>query len=118
MLAEELLFKPSTDSTVASAVNATATATLPAPGAGKRWMVTGIQISASAAPVAAVSAELQINTVQEMRWEIPASAFAPIIMNFKRPFRGGVDHAVDAILPALGAGVRGTIVVLGFITSE
>ena len=89
--------------------NATAAATQAAPNAGQCLLVQGFIISASAAPAAAVEAQLQQGTGPTLVFpiEIPAAAFAPIVKDFgAHPIQ--LPEAAQAIMtvPALGAGVK------------
>ena len=103
----------------ATATNATVTATLPAI-VGKEYYLTAIEISASAAPAAAVSCTLKDGTGGTLigQYELPASAFTPITINFNRPkkFTGG--NAVEFIVPALGAAVKCSVNLCGFVTRQ
>ena len=101
---------------VASASNSTATATKSAPGAGKRLVLTGFSISGSAAPAAAVAASIRSNggaTTLET-FQLPASAFAPVVANYVHPLRCAENVDADITLAALGSGVTGTVVLKGF----
>lgn len=93
----------------ATQTNATATATQAAPSAGNCLLVQGFIISASAAPAAAVEAQLQQGTGPTLVFpiEIPAAAFAPIVKDFgTHPIQ--LPEAAAALLtcPALGAAVK------------
>jgi hypothetical protein len=95
---------------VATAVNGAATVTLPAPGERLRWLILAMTISMTGDPAAPVSFTLVSggSTTLE-RIEFPAAACAPY--NSRGIYRGGVNQAVVANLPALGASVRGTVTV-------
>lgn len=118
MRAEDLLFAPAKWTIVATATNGSVTATRSAPAAGKRNYVVAVSISASGAPSAAVTARIRTSagatTMDQL--ELPAAAFAPIVINYVRPLEGADAASVDVTLPALGAGVTGTVVVRGFTT--
>lgn len=43
-----------------------------------------------------------------------AAAFAPILHNYLRPYQGSQGNDVSVSLGALGAGVRGTVVIRGW----
>lgn len=118
MRAEDLLFAPAKWTIVATGTNSTVTATRTAPAAGKRNYVVAVSISASAAPSAAITAQIRTaaGATTLDRLEIPAAAFAPIVINYVRPLEGTDGANVDVTLPALGAGVTGTVVVRGFTT--
>jgi len=115
--AEQMLTSPATFNVLDSQTNATATATQAAK-AGARHFVTGLTISASAAPAAAVTAQLKDGNTVIDQFEIPAGAFAPILHNYTRPLRGSVNSAITLVVPALGASVKGTAVIHGFTAQE
>lgn len=110
---EDLLAAPAQWYVVASAVNSAAIATFAA-AAGKKHYVVGVDISASDAPAAPVSATLVNGAATMTQLEIPAGKFAPLMHNYQRPWEGGTNTAMTLTLPALGAGVRGTVVLRGF----
>lgn len=111
--AEDLLFAPTQWYVVATAVNGNAVATMPARAKARHYIV-GVDISASAAPAATVSATLKDGAATMMQLEIPAAAFAPLMHNYMRPWEGSTNSDAVLTLPALGAGVRGTVVLRGF----
>lgn len=82
--------------------------------AGLVHYITGISISASAAPAAAVTAEVRSGATVLDRFEIPNAAFAPIIHNYTRPLRAAPGDTVSLVLPALGGTTIGTAVIKGF----
>ena len=114
---EAVAFNPTTWSEPATATNGAATATK-AGVTGFSHYVTHITISASAAPLAAVQAQLKDGTTAIDKFEIPASAFSPIPVNYVRAFKitAGADTVLT--LPALGAGVVGTVTLKGFSLKE
>jgi hypothetical protein len=114
---EDLAFSPATVSNIGSAVNATSTATIAA-AAGKRFFITGLTISASGAPAAAVTVTLNSAATVIDQMEVPNGAFAPILHNYTRPLRGGINEAITLVIPALGVGIRGTAVVRGYYAQE
>ncbi len=72
--------------------------------------VTKIVLSAAAAPGASVEATLTGPVGGPVHLEIPANAFAPIVIDWgTHPLRCAV--ATDAVLtlPALGVGVKGAV---------
>lgn len=98
--------------------NATATATKAAV-VGHRHYVTGITVSASAAPAAAVEVQLLSGGATSMDdFEVPANAFAVIRFNYDSPLRGGIGEAITLVLPALGAAVVGNVVINGYTRRE
>lgn len=101
---------------VATATNGTATATRAAV-TGKIHYISGISISANGQPAAAVAATVTDGATTKDRFEIPALAFSPIIINYVRPIRCTVSTAANVTLPALGAAITGTVVIKGFTRS-
>ena len=101
----------------ASATNGTATITVTAPAASTlvTTFVTGVQISASAAPAAAVTATLAgvlgaDGTAKTISWQIPASAFAPLTFNLAtHPLKALPGTNLVLSLPALGGSTVGTV---------
>lgn len=112
--AENLSFSPATDFAVDTQTNSAATGTIAAPGLGFRWFICGISFSASAAPAAAVRVLVKQGTTTIDSYEVPASAFAPVHINFVRPLRGAENALVSITLPALGAGVVGDCAIHAF----
>ena len=104
---------------VATVANNTAcVATKAAPGANKRHFITGITISCSAAPSATVAAHLDTASTVLDQFEIPASAFSPIVEGYTRPLTGGVNEVITLTIPAVGGTTRATAVLKGFTTHE
>lgn len=106
---------------VDSQSNATATATKAAPSASKgmKHYITFVAFSASAAPAAAVTVLVRENAATTLfRVDIPASATAPVMINFVKPIRATQDLSVDATVGALGAGVTGTVVLGGYTATS
>jgi len=88
--------------------NTAAVVTLAAPSdITMRWLVEGYAVSASAAPLAPVSFTITSAGADLERFYIPAAAFAPIVCG--TPMYGAKGASVVATLPALGAGVIGTV---------
>lgn len=110
---EDLFAAPAQWYVVASAVNGAAIANFPA-AVRKRHYLVGVDISASDAPAAPVSATLQDGGNLMTQLEIPVGKFAPIMHNYQRPWVGSENAAMTLTLPALGAGVRGTVTIRGF----
>jgi len=115
---EDLLYAPSKWSVVDSQVAGACTATKAASTAGQRHFITGISISASAAPVSAMVAQLLDGVTVLDQWEIPAAAFSPIVLNFVRPFRGSANTLASLTLSTGGAGVTTSITLRGFTASD
>lgn len=83
-----------------------------------RHFVTHITVSGSAAPAAAVQVTLASGATTLDTFEIPAAAFAPIVFNYNRPLRGGINEAITLTCPALGAAVVSNVTVKGFTVVE
>lgn len=98
---------------VATATNAAATATF-AGVTRQAYLITGVTISASGTPAAAVSVTIKDGTTVIEQIEIPAATFAPVRINYNRPLEITIGATVAALLPALGAGIKGTISLHGF----
>jgi hypothetical protein len=97
--------------TTATATAAVATATKTAPGAasGRRLHLQGFIISASAAPGAAVEATITGLEDGTITIQIPAAAFAPIVVNFgSSPLRGSAATNLVLNVPSLGGSVKCT----------
>ena len=107
--AEDLLFSPTKWTVVASGTNAIVTATRSAPAANMRNYIVGISISASGTPATAITAQVRKasgGTILD-QFQIPAVAFAPIVINYVRPIDcGNAD-----------CGITGTVVLRGFQSS-
>lgn len=108
---------------VATQVAGTTTATITAPGnANSAIVITWICASGSAAPAGAVALTIKEDTgganTTRFQAELPASATAPVMLNFVRPVRiaNGKNAAVS--MPTLGGGVTGTITVGYFIAGN
>jgi len=103
-----LLAAPS-ESDVATGTNASAVVTVT--GRPKfRHMVVGVTVSANLAPAAAVLFQItDENDGLLEQFYIPAGAFTPVAINYNHPLRGTPDGNVVATLPALGAGVTGSV---------
>lgn len=114
---ESLIAAPVDFRATDSQVNLAATATQAAPGAGFRLVVTGFSISANGPPAAGVLCQIRKNAgaTEVRRFQIPASAFAPIIVEFKHAHQLEENVSADITLPALGAGITGTVELLGLI---
>lgn len=113
--AEDMLFSPIKWSIVANGTGAIVTASR-AGTAGKSNYIVMISISGSAQPLTPVTAQVRANsggTIMD-QFEIPAQAFAPIVINYVRPLRIPEGQQCDINLPSLGAGVTGTVVLKGY----
>lgn len=114
---EQLLAGPTKWTTIDSQTNATATATKAAV-TGRCHYITGLTISANAAPAAAIEATLYDGTTAIDLFEIPASAFAPIVVNYKPPIKVTSGAATSIALGAGGAGVKTSVTLRGFTASD
>lgn len=110
---ESLLVGPLGWSVLDSQVAAVSAATK-AGVAGQVHVISGISISASLAPTAAQSITLLDGATVLDRWEIPAAVFAPIIVEFKRPFVCASGALASLTSPSLGVGVRCSLTLRGF----
>ncbi len=104
------------DVKVTTTTNADTVVTITAPtgqdAKGRVVFLYGVILSASAAPATPVVASVAGVTGQTINMEIPASAFAPIVLALNtHPMQcsAGVDLVVT--LPALGSGVVGSVTV-------
>jgi hypothetical protein len=100
------------DGEVASATNGAATVTIEKSSrAAEAIFITKVTFSAKAAPAAAVQATIKADATTKFAADIPDAKFAPITFSFEQhPLK--ITNA-DAVvtLPALGAGVQGTVAV-------
>lgn len=118
---EVLLASPIEWSVRATGINATVTASKTAAGVGFRHYVFGVSFSASAAPVTSVEVQLRKDAGVSILdgWQLPASAIAPIVINYlTHPFEGSDNGDVDLNVPALGAGVTSVAVIKGTTRSK
>lgn len=113
MRMEDLGFAASEWSINATANNGVATATKAGVG-GKMHFITGVTLSASGAVAAPVEAQIKDGTTALDKLEIPAAAFAPVVINFQRPLRCTAGNDAVFTCPALGSGVTGSVTVRGF----
>lgn len=109
---EQKAWEPTQWSVVDSQTNATATATKAA-ASGRQHFVTGVSISFSAQPVAAVVAEVRDGATVLERYQIPAANIAPIITNFVPPIAITSGNAATVTVTAAGAGVVATVGIRG-----
>lgn len=110
---EDLMSKPAMWAVVATAVNGAVTATF-AGQAGMCHFITGLSYSASDLPVSAAQVQILNGATILDQLEIPSAVFAAVIHNFIRPYRCDIGTAASMTMGAMGAGVRGTIVLKGF----
>lgn len=105
----DVAYKATDTHAIASQTDAAATATLSAPGAGLRYLITQFEVSASAAPAASVYVEVKNGATTIVGLRLPAAAIAPVVVTLKRPLVVDVNAACSIVCPALGAGVVGTV---------
>lgn len=98
---------------VGTATGGTASATKAA-SAKNRHYLTGLSISMSAAPAAAVTATLSDGATVIDQFEIPATAQAPMVVNFPRAYQCSPNAAVTLSVPSLGGGVKCSVAIRGF----
>lgn len=114
--AEVLLFGPLGWSVPATGVGAVATSTKAA-AVGKQHVISGLTISSSAVPGAAVVATLKdgvAGTILE-QFELPIT-FAFLFLEFQRPYLCTVGNAAELSVPSFGGAVRVTTVLRGMTT--
>lgn len=100
----------------ATATNAQAAATVSGK-ANLRFYITSLSYSASAAVAATVTVTVSDGTTTWVKHQIPAAALAPQEFGYGRPMMCATGANVTATLPALGAGVVGTIQLRGYFAS-
>ncbi len=110
---EDLLAKPAMWAIVSSAVNGACNAQI-AGQFGMCHIITGLSYSASDLPATAAQVQVLNGVTVLDQLEIPAAVFAAVIHNFIRPYRCSEGALASVTMGALGAGVRGTVVLKGF----
>jgi hypothetical protein len=98
-----------------SAAGAAVTATATAITTTFKYVVTAICISATAAPAAAVLAELKISGgATKLPLRLPASAYAPIFINFAQsPLEFEAGEEPELTVPAHGGAVIVSVAIFG-----
>src|SRR5258705_10968250 len=93
---EDMLFSPTKWNVVASGSNTAVTASR-AGEAGKSHYIVAISISGSGQPVTPVTARVRANNGATTldQFELPAQAFAPIVINYVRPLRVAEGQQCD-----------------------
>lgn len=84
-----------------------------AAAAGLQHIISGVSFSSNGIPAAAVLVTLKDGVTVLDQWYVPASLFAPIVIEFKRPFVITAGALTEINLPALGAGVSGSVTLRG-----
>lgn len=118
---EVLLASPIEWSVRATGTNATVTASKAAAGIGFRHYIFGLSFSCSAAPASPQEIQLRKDAGATVLdgWEIPATAIAPIVINYlTHPFEGSDNGDMDLNIPALGAAVIAVAVIKGTTRSR
>lgn len=121
---EQKAFEPTTHIAVHSpAADTEAQISLGSPGDRRFYVVTAYGFSASGAPAAAVNATLAVQPAgggtPAIPHRIPAAAFAPYAVSLGRGAIRCVPAAgVTLTLPALGAGIEGSVWLAYFIGHE
>lgn len=113
---ESLNFQPATLlASGTSAAGASVTATADPITTTFKYVVTAICISASAAPAAAVLAELKISGgATKLPLRIPASAYAPIFINFAQtPLEFDAGDEPELTVPGHGGAVLVSVAIFG-----
>lgn len=94
--------------------NATATATVAA-RPNLAFYITRVVLSAGGAIAASVAAEIRSGATPLLRITLPTGIIAPVVLDFdQRPLEVPRNTVPSVVLPALGAGIPGTVSVLGF----
>lgn len=98
--------------------NAVVTAAAPA-RANARFYIKALAISASAAPGTAIQAELRRGAAEIVPIELPAAAFAPVLWSIDgMGIQGNINEAVNLVVPAAGASVTVSAVLMGYYKAE
>lgn len=69
----------------------------------RRHLITGLTISADAAPSSALTVELKSASTTLRKFYIPAAQFSPVVVNFVFPIQGGINEAITLTCTAGGA---------------
>lgn len=109
---EQKAWEPTQWSVVDTQTNATATATR-AGATNRQHFVTGVSISFSGPPAAAVVVEVRDGATVLERYQIPAANTAPIITNFVPPIAITTGNAATVTVGAAGASVVATVAIRG-----
>src|SRR4051812_37479018 len=110
----QLAFRPPDQSGVATQTNANAVVTLAAQ-AGYQWVVIGYTMSSNGNPAAAVTPDIVSGALVIDRFEAPAGIPVDRVVEFQRGVKCPANTSVVATLPALGAAIKGTVVVRAFL---
>lgn len=111
---DQLGLRPADQSGVASQTNANAVVTLAATP-GYQWVICGYTMSSSGNVGAAVTPDVVSGALVPDRFEAPATLPVDRVVEFTRGFKCPVNTSVVATLPALGVGIKGTVVVRAFL---
>jgi hypothetical protein len=110
----QLAFRPPDQSGVASQTNANAVVTLAAQ-AGYQWVVIGYTMSSNGNVAAAVTPDVVSGALVVDRFEAPAALPMDRVVEFTRGVKCPVNTSVVATIPALGAAIKGTVVLRAFL---
>jgi hypothetical protein len=116
----ETALAPSEWFAAGTGTNAAAVATRAAPGAMRRHVVTAVVVTVSGTPTAGGAVTLAGGKViggpvSTTLATVGAGALQPIVIPVR--FVCEIDAAVTLTLPALGAGVIGSVTLFGYTTS-
>lgn len=114
---QQLALKPADQSAVATASNAAATATLAAVPL-YRWVVIGYTMSSSGNVAAAVTPDIVSGALVVDRFEAPSALPMDRVVEFTRGVKCPVNTSVVATIPALGSGIKGTVVLRAFLIQD
>lgn len=109
---EQKAWEPTQWSVIDSKTNATATATRAAV-AGSRHLITGVSISVSGTPAAALVVQVLDGATVLEQYQIPAANVAPVITNFVPPIAATIGNAVSVTVGAAGTGIVATVGIRG-----
>lgn len=113
-----LLGKPADQFAIDTQTNATATATITAPTSPRCVLITGVSISADRAPASPFTVQVKDGTTVIKQFEIPAAAFSPIEIDFKRGLICGPGNAAVITAGAGGASVKVTLGIAGILITQ
>lgn len=109
---EQKAWEPAQWSVVDTKTNATATATKAA-ATGQRHLITGVSISFSGTPAAAVVVDVKDGATVLERYQVPAANVAPIITNFVPPIAATTGNEVSVTVGAAGTGIVASVGIRG-----
>lgn len=110
-----LRMKPAAANCATGSAGAAATVTKSAPGTGKRWTVTGVYWSYTAAPT---GGRLTLNENGTAVMDFDITAAGPGFIPFERPMSFGDNMPVTLVLAAPGGAVVGKCGFIGAWTEQ